>query len=771
MLKKEKSKDSKKEEAKPKTKPAKAAPKTALKTKPAKAASAKAKLKKPSVAKRKETAVHKASESNKPVLAREAVHNAPPAAHPAAPAAKEAVHKTVTEKPVVHHPAHKTESAAPKPASVPAAPVASPAPKPGPAAVSKPAVAPAAPKPAPLPQAAPKPVIAVKPAAPAKPIQVQPPVPKIEAAAPAAELKECEVELPVTVKDLSVKLQQKPSLLIKVLMDMRVMAGINQILDETLAAKVCEKFGCRIKKAPGKEELILRQHEAPDRPEDLKSRPPIVTFMGHVDHGKTSLLDAIRKSKVAETEHGGITQHIGAYRVVLPHGEITFLDTPGHEAFTAMRARGAKATDIVVLVVAADDGVMPQTREAIDHARAAGVGIIVAVNKIDKPQANPDRVKKQLSELGLTPEDWGGKTITVGVSAKTGEGIDNLLEMILLESQMLELKANPSKEAKGVVLEAKISKGRGPVATLLVQDGTLKLNHHIIVGSFYGKIRAMFDYRGHAVISAPPSFPVEVLGLTGVPEAGDQFYGIGDEKTAKELAQARQEKERQRDMKQVKRVSLEDLHAQIQEGKLKELNLILKSDVQGSLEAIKDTITKLDVSEIKINIIHEGVGNINNSDVILAMASDALILGFHVEADDLAKEMVAKEGVEVRTYNIIYELADDIKAAVEGMLEPKLKKVFLGRAEVRKVFKLSRSGTIAGCFVTKGSISRSATVSLVRNGQPMFEGSLGSLKRFKDDVREVAEGFECGIAINGFDSYQEGDIIEAFTVEKIARKL
>ncbi|MBM3255523.1 MAG: translation initiation factor IF-2, partial [Candidatus Omnitrophica bacterium] len=495
-------------------------------------------------------------------------------------------------------------------------------------------------------------------------------------------------------------------------------------------------------------------------------------LMGHVDHGKTSLLDAIRKTKVAEGEHGGITQHIGAYRVVLSGGEITFLDTPGHEAFTAMRARGASITDIVVLVVAADDGIMPQTQEAIDHANAAGVPIIVAMNKIDKPQANPDMVKKQLAKAGLNPEDWGGKTITVPVSAKSGEGIDNLLEMILLQSQIMELKSNPKRLAKGVVVEAKLSKGRGPVATLLVQNGTLRLNENIIVGKYYGKIRAMFNDRAQAVTEVLPSFPVEILGLSGVPDAGEQFFAIEDEKEARDLAISRQEKGRQQDIKSVQRVNLEGLYAQIQAGKLKELKLVVKADMQGSLEAIKDILNKLNTSaEIKLTIIHEGVGNINSSDIILAVASDALIIGFNVTADDRAKEIANKEGVEVRVYNIIYELGNEIKAAMEGMLEPKLKKVFLGKVEIRQVFKLSRSGTIAGCFVTKGKVMRSSLITVVRNGAEVFEGKISSLKRFKDDVREVAEDFECGIAIAGYDDYKPGDILEVYEIEKIARTL
>lgn len=593
----------------------------------------------------------------------------------------------------------------------------------------------------------------------------------IEKVEPPIELKEMELQLPITVKDLAIRLQEKPSIIIKMLMDMGKMSGINQVLEEPVLAKICEKYKCRIKKAPDEEEAALSIHQETDELRNLAPRAPVVTLMGHVDHGKTSLLDAIRKTKVAESEHGGITQHIGAYRVVLPHGEITFLDTPGHEAFTAMRARGASVTDIVVLVVAADDGVMPQTQEAIDHARAAGVPIIVALNKIDKPSANPDRVKKQLGELELTAEDWGGKTITVPVSAKTGTGIDNLLEMILLEAQMLELKSNANRLARGIVIEAKMAKGRGPVATLLIQNGSLHLNENVIVGNLYGKVRAMFNDRGLSVTSAGPSIAVEVLGISAIPQAGEQFFAIAEERQAKELASLRLEKERQRDMKTIKKISLEDLHAQIAEGKLKDLKLIIKADVQGSLEAIKDTLNKLNVSEIKLNIIHTGVGNINTSDVVLAVASNALILGFNVTMDDLAKELVSKEGIDVRTYNIIYELANDIKAAVEGMLEPKIKKVFSGRAEVRKVFKLTRAGTVAGCFVTKGKINRTSLINLVRNGEPVFEGKISSLKRFKDDVRDVAEGYECGISLAGFDSLQEGDLIEAFEIEKIARKL
>ncbi|RKY33009.1 MAG: translation initiation factor IF-2 [Candidatus Omnitrophota bacterium] len=601
-----------------------------------------------------------------------------------------------------------------------------------------------------------------------KPSVVEPRAePKIEAPTKTIELK-----LPITVKDFSVRLQEKPSVLIKKLMELGLMAGINQSLDEPVVVKICEKYGYQLKKAPSEEKAALSMHEEQDKPHLLKPRAPIVTLMGHVDHGKTSLLDAIRETKVVESEHGGITQHIGAYRVHLKNGEITFLDTPGHEAFTAMRARGASITDIVVLVVAADDGLMPQTQEAIDHARAAGVPIVVAINKIDKPQVNIDKVKKQLSAIDLLAEDWGGKTITVPVSAKTGEGIDTLLEMIILEAQMLELKSNPLRLARGVVIEAKLTKGRGPVASLLVKNGTLRLNDVIIVGKYYGKIKAMQDDLGRSITQAPPSFPVEVSGLSGVPEVGEQFFVLEDEKLARDLAAKRiEEEKKQQQMKAAKKISLEDIHVQIEAGKLKELKLIIKADVGGSLQAIKDSLVKLSHPEIKLSIIHEGVGNINNSDVILAAVSNALILGFNVNVEESAKSAVDKEGVDVRVYNVIYEISKDIKAALEGILEPKIKKVFVGRAEVRKVFKLSRAGTVAGCFVTKGKISRNLSVSVIRNGTVVFEGSLSSLKRFKDDVREVLEGYECGISLGGFEDVRSGDTIEAYGIEKIARKL
>ncbi len=592
-----------------------------------------------------------------------------------------------------------------------------------------------------------------------------------EARREAPKLKELELEFPVSVKDLSVKLQIKPSHLIQELMRMNIFATINQLLSQEDTERVCEIFGFKAKSAPDKEEQLLWQHRQKDTPQSLRLRPPVVTLMGHVDHGKTSLLDIIRKTNIVDVEHGGITQHIGAYGVNLPKGKITFLDTPGHEAFTAMRSRGAHITDIVVLVVAADDGVMPQTIEAINHARAAEVPIVVAINKIDRPQANIDRVKKQLQRLGLTPEDWQGKTITVEVSAKTGKGIDELLDMILLEAEMLELKANYEKPASGVVIESRRDKNRGPLATLLVKNGTLHLNDNLILGSVYAKVKAMFNDRAQRVEEASPGSPIEVLGLTDSPEVGESFFVVTDEKQARELVALRKEKERQRHVQPVKRISLEELHSEIQQGKIKELKMIIKADVAGSLEAVRDSLEKLEIPEVKFQVIHAGIGPINTSDAMLAKVADALILGFHVQPDERAKELIEQEGIETRTYNIIYELVQELRAAVEGMLEPKIKKVFLGRLQVRKIFKLSRVGTIAGCWVSKGKVLRSATVNLIRDNQIIFEGKIDSLKRYKDDVREVAEGFECGISLAGFEDYHEGDIIEAYEIQKTARKL
>jgi len=585
-------------------------------------------------------------------------------------------------------------------------------------------------------------------------------------------LKPLELDLPITVKDLANKIQEKSSILIKYLIEKQKMfVTINQPLNEDIVKKTLEHFGFEYKKIMSNEEILLKSHRAYENKERLP-RPPVITLMGHVDHGKTSLLDAIRRSHIAEKEHGGITQHVGAYEVETKKGRITFLDTPGHEAFTAMRARGANITDIVILVVAADDGVMPQTEEAIDHAKAAGVPIVVAINKIDKQGVDVDKVKRQLSKYDLSPEDWGGKTITVGVSAKTGQGIDELLEMILLEAEMLELKSVYDALASGVVVEAKISKGKGFIATVLVQVGTLKVGDNMICGLNYGKIRAMSNSFGQRVDSVTPGLPVEISGLSGLPQAGEKFYILDDDKKLKEIVSERQAQERQeRISSEPKHISLDDLHSKIQEGEVKELNLILKADVQGSLEAIRQSLSKLLTAEVKLNILHTGVGQINSSDVILAEASNAIIIGFNVDADDKAKELSAKEKVDIRTYRIIYELLAEIKAALEGMLAPKIKKNFVGKALVRKVFNLSKSGLVAGCFVQKGKITRQATMVVMREGQQIFEGSISALKRFKDDVREVAEGFECGISLSGFSDYREGDIIDAYTIEKIARTL
>ncbi|MBI5872688.1 MAG: translation initiation factor IF-2 [Candidatus Omnitrophica bacterium] len=593
-------------------------------------------------------------------------------------------------------------------------------------------------------------------------------------AVPAKVLKPLEVIVPITIKDLAIKLQVKSSDLIKYLIiKFKLFANINQSLSEDIVQEILKEYGFEFISPPSLEEVSVKSREK--IPEGkLSARSPIVTFMGHVDHGKTSLLDAIRRTKVVESEHGGITQHIGAYEVKVPRGSITFLDTPGHEAFTAMRARGATVTDIVVLVVAADDGVMPQTIEALDHAKAAGVPIIVAMNKIDKPQADLDKLKRQLNELGLIPEDWGGKTITVGVSAKTGAGIDTLLDMILLEAEMLELKSPFDKEARGVVVEAKLSKGRGPVATVLIQTGTLKLGDLVIAGYQSGKIRAMTNDRKQPVQQAGPSQPVEITGLSGVPQAGEKFYVVTDEKKAREIIEKKQEEQRRQRLEPGSKrthLHLEDLYKQIKEGGVRELNIILKADVQGSLEAIEDSLQKIGTSEVKITVMHKGVGLINTSDVVLATASDAIIIGFHVEPDDMSRQMAQKEGIDIRTYRVIYEIVNDMKAALEGMLAPKIKRVFMGRAEVRKVFNLSRSGIVAGSIVKKGKILRSSTVVLVRNGEPVYEGKIAALKRFKDDVREVGEGFECGISLAGFDDVKEGDFIDAFELEQIARKL
>lgn len=603
--------------------------------------------------------------------------------------------------------------------------------------------------------------------------KAQPPMREIKAVAPEVKraLGPLEIQLPISVKDLAVRIQKKPSIILKKLLEVGIFATINQNLDEETVNKLGVDFGFSLAKFKTPEEQLVESHTVEEDPKLLKPRSPVVTFMGHVDHGKTSLLDKIRKSRVADTEHGGITQHIGAYSVNLPKGRITFLDTPGHEAFTSMRARGAHITDLVVLVVAADEGIMPQTEEAINHARAAGVPIIVALNKIDKKGVDLDLVKKQLAAKDLNPEDWGGKTICVGVSALTGEGIDRLLEMILLEAELLELKANYEKQASGIVVEAQLSRGKGPIATVIVQNGILHEGDNIIVGPHAGRIKAMLDDHERPVKEAGPATPVEILGLSGVPEAGEMFYAIDDEKQAREIVGRRQQQIKMQKMQPLQKITLEDLYAQIQEGKIKELNIIVKADVQGSLGALTDSLVKIVSSEVQLKIIHTGVGEVTASDVILAEASNAIIIGFNVQVSPRAASEMEKRLVDVRTYRIIYDAINDVKMALQGLLEPKTKKKFLGRVEIRQVLKLSKSGIVAGCFVAKGKVTRKVMVDVVRNGEVVFSGSLSSLKRFKDDVREVTEGFECGLTINGFDAIQVGDIIDAYELEKIARTL
>ncbi len=574
----------------------------------------------------------------------------------------------------------------------------------------------------------------------------------------------------ISVKDLSEKIGKPVVEIIKKLLLLGIVATINQDLDFDTASLIALEYGITVEKIVEKdaEELLLNDME--DKPEDLKPRPPVVTIMGHVDHGKTSLLDAIRQTNVIATEAGGITQHIGAYTVNIEGKKIAFLDTPGHEAFTAMRARGAKVTDIAVLVVAADDGVMPQTIEAINHAKAANVTIIVAVNKIDKPGANPDRVKQELTEHGLLSEDWGGDTICVPVSAKKKIGIENLLEMILLVAEMQELKANPNRKAKGTVIEAKLDKSRGPIATVLIQNGTLNAGDFFIVGTTYGKVRTMIDDKGKLVKKAGPSTPVEITGLSDVPDAGDIFIIVDDEKIARQISEKRKEKYRMEHLQSNQRISLDELFSQIQEGKVKDLNIILKADVQGSVEALKQSLEKLSNNEVKIKTIHGGVGAITETDVMFAAASNAIIIGFNVRPQPAALALSEKDKVDIRLYRVIYNAIEDIEAAMKGMLEPEYKEVVLGHAEVRATFKASAIGTIAGCYVTDGKISRNNEIRIVRDGVVIHEGKMASLKRFKDDAKEVNAGFECGISIERFNDIKEGDIIEGFVMEAVPRK-
>ncbi|ANB45916.1 translation initiation factor IF-2 [Bacillus velezensis] len=574
----------------------------------------------------------------------------------------------------------------------------------------------------------------------------------------------------LTVGALAEELGKEPSELIKKLMLLGVMATINQELDKDTIELIASEYGVETEEVIVLEETELEKYEEADKEEDLQIRPPVVTIMGHVDHGKTTLLDSIRKTKVVEGEAGGITQHIGAYQIEENGKKITFLDTPGHAAFTTMRARGAEVTDITILVVAADDGVMPQTVEAINHAKAAEVPIIVAVNKVDKESANPDRVMQELTEYGLVPEAWGGETIFVPLSALTGKGIDELVEMILLVSEVEELKANPNRQAKGTVIEAELDKGRGSVATLLVQTGTLNVGDPIVVGNTFGRVRAMVNDLGRRVKTAGPSTPVEITGLNDVPQAGDQFLVFKDEKTARSVGEARASKQLEEQRSDKAKLSLDDLFEQIKQGDVKDINLIVKADVQGSAEALTAALQKIEVEGVKVKIIHTGVGAITESDIILASASNAIVIGFNVRPDGNAKSTAEAENVDIRLHRIIYKVIEEIEAAMKGMLDPEYEEKVIGQVEVRQTFKVSKIGTIAGGYVTDGHITRDSGLRLIRDGVVIFEGEVDVLKRFKDDVKEVSQGYECGITIKKYNDIREGDIIEAYVMQEIERK-
>ncbi len=569
----------------------------------------------------------------------------------------------------------------------------------------------------------------------------------------------------IIISDLAKRMGIKAGEMIKILMGMGVMTTVNQSIDFDTAVVVAAEFDYEVERAAFEEETVLKQEA--DDPDKLQERPPVVTIMGHVDHGKTSLLDVIRKTKITETEAGGITQHIGAYHVSTDRGQIVFLDTPGHEAFTAMRSRGAKITDLVILVVAADDGVMPQTLEAINHSKAAEVPIIVAINKIDKANADPDRVKRELSENGLTPEDWGGDTIFVHVSAKEHQGIDELLEMISLQAEVLELKANADKLAYGHVVEAKIDSGRGPVATVLVQDGTLRNGDAVVCGIHFGKIRALLDDRGAQVQSAGPSIPVEILGLSGVPMAGDEFIVLADEKSARQVSGHRIQKQRSKELAQTNRLSLEKLYEQIQQGQVKDLNLIIKADVHGSIEALGDALTKLSNEEVKVKVIHSATGTVTESDISLAAVSNAIIIGFNVRPTPKVQAFAGEENVDMRFYNIIYDVIKDVKGAMVGLMESTYKEHVTGTAEVREIFQIPKVGTIAGSYVTDGKLERGQKMRVVRDGIVLYEGKNSSLRRFKDEAKEVQAGYECGIGVENFNDIKVGDILESFYLEEI----
>jgi translation initiation factor IF-2 len=573
----------------------------------------------------------------------------------------------------------------------------------------------------------------------------------------------------IMVSELARRMGVKANEVIKKLMELGTIVNLNQTIDVDIASIVAGEFDYEVEKVLLEREDLLEKKE--DAPEQLKLRAPVVTIMGHVDHGKTLLLDAIRKTKVVEDEAGGITQYIGAYNVQLDSGRIVFIDTPGHEAFTAMRARGAQVTDIVVLVVAADDGVMPQTIEAINHARAANVPIIVAINKIDKSNANVDKVKKDLAEYDLIPEEWSGKTIFAEVSAKEKIGITELLELILIQAEILELKANPDKLARGTIIEARLDRGRGVMATVLVQEGTLKVGDSFVTGMNYGRLRAIMDDRGQRIKEADPSTPVEVVGFTGLPEAGEAFIVLGDERITKQIGEYRQQKKREKELVSSSKVSLEELYARIQEGEVRELNIIVKADAQGSMEAVSNSLEKLSTDSVKVNIVHGGVGGISETDVNLAMASHAIIIGFNVRPGLKAMQLGEQERVDIRSYSVIYDAVSDIQKALEGLLKPILKEKVLGRAEVRATFNIPKAGTVAGSYVIDGKIGRGGMIRLIRDDVVIHEGRISSLKRFKEDVKDVQQGYECGIGIENFNDVKEEDVIESYEYEEVSPAL
>ena len=623
---------------------------------------------------------------------------------------------------------------------------------------------PAEEKPAPVKKEKPTPAVKEKPVT----ITTPPVTPKSapEIAVPEESFEIVQIGENTPVRELAEKLKCTPNDVIKELMVFGILANINQTLNFDIASKVADKLGFEVELHIEKSELDFSEEEE-DHSKDHIARAPIVTIMGHVDHGKTSLLDAIRKTDVTKMEAGGITQHIGAYQASVKGSAITFLDTPGHEAFTAMRARGAQVTDIVVLVVAADDGIKPQTKEAVHHAEAAGVPILVAINKIDKADAKPDEVKKQLADLGLLPEDWGGQTIYVEVSALNGTGIDHLLENLILQAEVMELKANPTLRGKGVVIESKLDKGRGPIATMIIESGTLRVGEPFIVGCYFGKVRALIDDKGKKIKKAIPSTPVEVVGLPDVPQPGDHFMVVRDEKKARQLSNLRLQEQREIQLAKTTRITMDDLHQQIVEGQIKELNLIIKADVQGSIHAVQEAFGNLSDKEVRIKSIHDAVGGITESDVLLASASNAIIIGFNVRPTDQATKLATRDKVDIRLYSIIYDAINDMRQAMDGMLAPKYKEQIIGKAEIREVFTLPKVGTIAGCHVVSGKIERNLEARLIRDSVVVYQGKIASIRRFKDDVKEVASGYDCGISIEKFQDMKQGDIIEPYILEEI----